>query len=110
MEKEIRKVIRSKFIEGDLAEVYQYGIETFGKVFADFFLEEMIHSISSLTFKYFIYPECKHLETKKKIYRNIILGKYLIIYRIKSEKIEVLRVLHGSQSPKKIKSIRGIRL
>ena len=110
MAKEIRKITRSKFIEDDLTEIFQYGVETFGKMFADIFLEEIIHNINGLSFQYLIYPECKYLETKNQIYRNIILGKYLIIYRIKAEKIEVLRAFHGSQSPKKIKKIRGIRL
>lgn len=110
METKVRQVIRSKFIDEDLVEIYHYGIETFGLTFADLFLEEMKHTINGLSSRYYLYPECRHLETKTQIYRNIILGKYLIIYRIKPNKIEVLRALHGSRSPAKIKAVRKIKI
>jgi len=72
-------------------------------------LRNMYQHINELPLLFLIYPECRHLETKTQMYRNIILGKYLIIYRIKTEKIEVLRAIHGSQSPKNIKAIKKIR-
>ena len=110
MGEKIRKVIHSKIIEEDLADIYQYGLETFGKVAANIWLEDANHEIQGLSYKFNIYPECKHLPTKSKMYRNIILGKYLIIYRIKAEKIEVLRAFHGSRSLKAIRSSRSIKL
>ena len=110
MEKSLRKVSYSTFYFTDLQDVYLYGRETFGKIFADIFIEEINHTVSGLSYRYNSYPECKHLTTKNKIYRNIILGKYLIIYRIKIKKIEVLRIFHGSRSVKIIRSSRSIRL
>ena len=107
MEKGLRKVVYSAFYFSDLQEVYLYGKETFGKVFADIFIEEVNHTVSGLSYKFNSYPVCKHLSTKNKTYRNIILGKYLIIYRIKAEKIEVLRMFHGSRSVKTIRSSRS---
>jgi plasmid stabilization system protein ParE len=107
--KEVRKIIRSTFLEEDLVEIYQYGIETFGKIAADVFLEQILHSINGLSFRFLIHPECKHLETKSQMYRNIILGKYLVIYRIKSSRIEVLRAMHGSQSPSSFRKVRSIK-
>ena len=50
------------------------------------------------------------LETKTKIYRNIILGSYLIIYRIRANRIEILRAFHGSRSPKVIKQVRKVKV
>ena len=94
----------------DLADIYQYGRETFGKSAADIWLENVYHEILGLSYKFNTYPECKHLSTKSKMYRNIILGKYLIIYRIKAERIEVLRALHGSRSAKIIRSSRSIKM
>ena len=110
MEKSVRKVIYSKVYYTNLQEVYLYGKETFGKVFADIFLEEINHTVSGLSYKFNSYPECRHLATKNKVYHNIILGKYLIIYRIRTEKIEVLRIFHGSRGPKTIRASRSVKL
>ena len=65
--------------------------------------------VRNLETQYLLHPECRHLETKTKMYRNIILGSYLIIYRIRAHKIEVLRAFHGSRSPKIIKLVRKIK-
>ncbi|MCF8360758.1 MAG: type II toxin-antitoxin system RelE/ParE family toxin [Prolixibacteraceae bacterium] len=58
----------------------------------------------------FLHAACRHLSTKDKRYRNIILGSYLIIYRIHDTSIDVLRILHSHSSIKKIKTSRQIRL
>ncbi len=110
MEKVIKKVIYSNAFYKDLTSIYSYGSETFGDVMAEIFQEKILHSSNGLSYMYLLYPECKHLETTTQIYRNIILGKYLIIYRIKANKIEILRALHGSQSPKIIKAIKKIKI
>ena len=110
MEKVIKKVIYSITFYEDLKFIFSYGFETFGFEMAEIFQEKILHSANGLSYMFLIYPECKHLETKTQIYRNIILGKYLIIYRIKAEKIEILRALHGSQSPKIIKAIKKIKI
>ena len=109
MEKVIKKVVYSSDFYKDLKAIYTYGHETFGETMANLFQEEILHVTRGLSYKFLLYSECKYLETKTQLYRNIILGKYLIIYRIKSEKIEVLRALHGSQNPKIIKAIKKIK-
>jgi plasmid stabilization system protein ParE len=110
MEKVIKKVIYSFTFYEDLKSIYSYGLETFGFDLAEIFQEKILHASNGLSYMFLIYPECRHLETKTQIYRNIILGKYLIIYRVKSNKIEVLRALHGSQNPKIIKAIKKIKI
>ena len=110
MEKKIRKVVRSDEVVSDLADIYQYGLETFGVTTANIFLEEINHAIHGLSFQYRMHPECRHIPTKSKMYRNIIIGKYLIIFRITPERIEVLRALHGSRSPTFIRSARSIKI
>jgi len=77
-------------------------------VFADLFIEEMNHTTNGLSFQFNLHPECRSLRTKSKMYRNIILGKYLIIYRITPDKIEVLRAFHSSRSASKIRTARSI--
>ncbi|MEC4004076.1 type II toxin-antitoxin system RelE/ParE family toxin [Flavobacterium sp. SUN052] len=111
MEIEKKKVIGSKlFEEIDVPSIYEYGEVTFGVKLADIFYFEITDSVRLLETQYLLHPECRHLETKTKIYRNIILGSYLIIYRIKSNQIQVLRAFHGSRSPKIIKSVRKIKI
>ena len=109
MEIEKKEVIASKiFEEQDVPSIYEYGEVTFGIKLADIFYFEIINSVRSLEAHYLLHPECRHLETKTKMYHNIILGSYLIIYRIKAHKIEILRDFHGSRSPKYIKAIKKI--
>lgn len=103
---EIRKkeVITSyPFVNFDVIDIYEYGLFVFGEKLASSFINEIYKYIEKLETEYLLHPECRHLETKSKMYRNIILGSYLIIYRIRANKIKVLRAFHGSRSPKTLK-------
>ncbi|MFD2908831.1 type II toxin-antitoxin system RelE/ParE family toxin [Flavobacterium ardleyense] len=108
MEIKQKEVVRSTFYLADIQDVFEYGEATFGEKAALFFYEDIRVMVLSLETQYLLHPECRHLETKTKMYRNIILGSYLITYRIKAHKIEVLRAFHGSRSPKYIKAIKKI--
>ena len=110
MEKVIKKVIFSITFYEDLKSIYSYGFETFGFEMAEIFQEKILHFSNGLSYMFLVHPECRHLETKTQIYRNIIFGKYLIIYRIRASRIEVLKVIHSSQKPSKIKAIKKIKL
>jgi len=110
MEKRIRKVVYSSAFYKDSQSIYLYGKETFGKIFADLFIEELHHTIDGLSFQFNLYPECRFLLTKSKKYRNIILGKYIVIYRITDDRIEVIRAFHSSQSVRKIKTARSEKI
>jgi plasmid stabilization system protein ParE len=110
MESRKKEVIKSSFYFIDIQDIYEYGEATFGLKLADSFFDTILNDVENLETQYLLHPECRHLETKTKIYRNIILGSYLIIYRIKSHQIEVLRAFHGSRSPKIIKQVRKIKI
>ncbi len=110
MEKKIRKIILSPNFTEDLSDIYDYGLDTFGENLAELFIGNIYQYIYELPLLFLLNPECRYLATKTQIYRNIILGKYLIIYRIKPAKIEVLRALHSSCSPEIIKAIRKIKI
>ena len=109
MEEKTRVVILSEIEKKDLFDIYNYGLGNFGESFSELFLLDIYKHIYELSLSFLIHPECLHLTIKRQIYRNIILGKYLIIYRIKSTKIEVLRTLHGSKKISTIKSIKKIK-
>ena len=111
MESKVREIVTSEIFDNiDIPSIFYYGMETFGIKLADNFIEEIYKRIENLETQYLLHPECRHLETKTKIYRNIILGSYLIIYRIRTNKIEVLRAFHGSRSPKTIKQVRKVKV
>ena len=110
MESGKKEVIRSKYYLLDVQDIFEYGEITFGENTALNFYEDLKLIVKTLETNYLIHPECRHLETKNKQYRNIILGAYLIIYRIKPNRIEVLRAFHGSRSPRIIKTTLKIKL
>ena len=109
MEIEKKKVIRSTFYLHDIQDIFEYGEAIFGEKAALYFYADLKQTVHDLETQYLLHPEFRHLETKTKIYRNIILGSYLIIYRIRAKQIEVLRAFHGSRSPKTIKQVRKIK-
>ena len=100
---------KSSFYFNDIQDIYEYGEATFGLKLADLFFDSILNDVEQLETQYLLHPECRHLETKTKIYRNIILGSYLIIYRIRAKQIEALRAFHGSRSPKVIKQVIKIK-
>jgi toxin ParE1/3/4 len=111
MEKKNLEVVTSNFFDFiDLPSIHEYGMETFGLKLADYFIAEIYVRLNELSYSYYLHPECRHLITKTKKYRNIILGSYLVIYRITPTRIEVLRAFHSSRSPKEIKKARNIRI
>src|ERR1700744_3211828 len=110
MEVEILEVVVSDLALESLQKVYEYGVETFSLNAANIFIDELTEHIERLSFNYLIHPECRFLATKSKMYRNIIHGSYLVIYRITEMQIEVLNVLHSSRSISAIKSSRRIKI
>ena len=105
-----KKVVKSVYYYKDIQDIFEYGEATFGEKAALSFFDELLIDTQNLESRYLLHPECRHLETKTKKYRNIIFGSYLIIYRITPNRIEVLRAFHGSRSPKSIKGSRSIKV
>ena len=110
MEKEKISVVKSEQYYQDIRDIFDYGAETFGLNAADAFVEELFYRVDCLFFQYELHPECRFLPTKGHIYRNIILGSYLIIYRIKTEKIEVLRAFHSKASISRLRASRKVKI
>lgn len=110
MEDQIRKVVFSDISVESLEQIYEYGIDTFAYSAATVFIEELQDRIDKLSTEYLLPPECKFLVTKSAMYRNLIHGNYLAIYRITQTRIEVLNIIHGSKNISFIKAIRKIKL
>ena len=112
MEREISRkpyVVTGKYRESRKS-IYEYSLDTFGYFQAERYLKKINESVDMLPDYYSTYPECRHLETKSRMYRNIILDAHLIIYRITDERIEVLDIIHSASSTSKIRGVSKIRL
>ena len=105
------KVVVSEQYHDDLKNIFQYGLETFGYAGAVLFYDNIERLVDNLKLEYFMYPECRFLVTKSKMYRNIILESYLIIYRITTTRVEVLRIFHSSLcTATRIRVVRKIKI
>ena len=110
MEKRERSVKYSdEFIE-DLGQIYLYGLETFGKRQSELYESFIWRLVFRLNTDYEMYPECRYIETKSRMYRNIIIESHLIIYRITPRQIEVLKIISSKKSISKIRTVRSIKL
>jgi plasmid stabilization system protein ParE len=110
METQERPVILSIIAENDIQNIYLYGLETFGKNAAETFKAELVFMIRALKNLYEIHPECRFLVTKSRMYRNIIFGSYMIIYRITPSQIEVLKAISSRMSISRIRAARKIHI
>ena len=112
MEKEFSRkpyVTSDEFLESR-TRVYNYGIDVFGYFQAERYDQKIEKAIETLSDWYTAYPECRHIPTKSRMYRNIILDTHLIIYRITDQRIEILDIVHSASSISKIRSTRKIRI
>ncbi|MDR3218107.1 MAG: type II toxin-antitoxin system RelE/ParE family toxin [Dysgonamonadaceae bacterium] len=96
--------------EEHLIEILRWSIEKFGIMQAKKYFFTISHFVERLNIDYTCHPECRHLATKSRMYRNIILDAHLIIYRITDERIEVLDIFHSASSIRKIRGVRNIHL
>lgn len=86
------------------------GLERFGYYQTNRYLDIIEQSVLGLRSNSLYYPECRHLATKTRMYRNIILDSHLIIYRICEERIEVLDIVHAASSIRRIRKTRNIHI
>ena len=105
-----KEIVLTSLAQTDIKAVFEYGAETFGFIAAKAFVAEVYMSIWGLDYQFNMYSECRFLPTKSKMYRNIIQGNYLIIYRITPRRVEVLRVFNSRVSIRKIRGVRGAKV
>ena len=96
----------SEFVEAELDAECKYFEEHYSEKYAKQFWREFYEQVNSILPAPLKYAECRFLPTKKKIYRNIVWGNYLIIFRTKSSLVQVLTLFHTKQHPNKIKQTR----
>jgi len=110
MEVKAREVVISAIAIESLEKIFEYGTETFNYSSAVAFIEELYNRIERLSTEYLLHPECSYITSTARLYRNIIHGNYLVIYRITNTRVEVLNVFHGSRKPSAIRSSKKIKI
>ena len=105
-----KKVQKSLVIKEDaLAELEEqvvYFCLNYSATYAEQFRLDFFKTVFSILPNPNIYPECRFLPTITQMYRNIVWGNYLIIYKIKPKTVEILSLFHCKQKPTKIKMLR----
>jgi len=71
--------------------------------------DELLKTVDRIEKNPLAFRECEEIPTANKIYRKAICLSWLIIYKIKSEEIVILGIIHGHRRTSKIKSLRKIK-
>ena len=109
MEKQIQIIVKEAALN-DLEKECLYLAENYSVQYSEKFRLTFFEQITTILPNPLIYPECRFLSTKRKIYRNIIWHNYLIIYKIKKQSVEVLILFHTKQRPAKLKAVKRRKL
>jgi len=102
-------LVSDKFNESR-ENIFNYTLDTFGYFQAERYLAKIRKSLDTLPEWHLAYPECRHIPTKSRMYRNIILDAHLIIFRITDQRIEVLDIVHSASSIRKIRGARKVSI
>jgi len=105
-----REVIVSDQFLLDLDEIFEFGLQTFGVKQAESYEANIWDLIENLSHNYLLFPECRHLPTKSKMYRWIILDAHVIIYRLSKSHVQVLRIIHSHKRITEMKSAKKINV
>jgi plasmid stabilization system protein ParE len=101
---QIKLSYRSAYHES-LKQVLEYSVKMFGKQVATEFYKEIRQNILRLRAMPNMYPKCRFIDsTETKIYRNIVVRSYFIVYSVVSHNITIIDIIHQSVSPDNIKS------
>jgi plasmid stabilization system protein ParE len=71
--------------------------------------DDLFHTIDKIALAPFAYKECEEIPTKTKIYRRAICHSWSVIYRIHSNEIVVLGVVHHSRRSSNWRKLRKIK-
>jgi len=101
----MKKVIIQPQFDIQLANILEFGIERFGaKVAYDFYMNVM-NQIVTLPAMPHIHPKNRFIEsTEKKVFRNILVEKYAILYSVTARLIRIITIYHTAINPKTIAS------
>jgi hypothetical protein len=101
----VKKLIIQPQFDIQMANVLEFGIEQFGMKVAYDFYKNVMNLIVILPAMPHIHPKNRFIEnTEKKIFRNILVEKYAVLYSVTVRLIRVITIYHTAINPKMITS------
>lgn len=88
------KVVLSKESKADLLEIKEF-IKTNSPKRAQAFTEKLLDRCAALVDMPYAFPIIPRYEQHQ--IRRVVHENYLIFYRVKNQRIEVIRILHGAR-------------
>lgn len=82
----------------DLKDIYQYGLRQWGKVQSDRYLENIKDQLWSLREQPLIGVDRSELLPDV---RSLPIESHTLFYRVTTDRVEIIRVLHGRQDPQR---------
>lgn len=71
--------------------------------------DKIFQSIDRIEKNPLAFRECREVPTKTRIYRQAVCMSWLIIFKVKVNKIVILGVIHSSRKPSRIRNLRKIK-
>ena len=88
-----------------LLEIANYGYELFGAKVSDNFIAKIENKVVALPKMPEIHPKNRFIEsTEKKVFRNILVDKYAVLYSVTARAICVITIYHTAINPETIKN------
>lgn len=82
--------------EDDLVAIWQYSFVTWGADQADRYLDALNEGVSRLSGNPRLGADCSHI---REGYRRLQVRHHLVYYRLQTDRIEIVRVLHDRMDP-----------
>ena len=84
--------------KADLKDIYQYGLRQWGQAQSDSYLENLKDHFWSLTEQPLMGVERPELLPGV---RSLPIESHTLFYRVNTDTVEIIRVLHGRQDPQR---------
>jgi len=98
-------IIQPKFYI-QLTNILGVGVEQFGAKVAYNFYTRVMNKVIALPRMPAMYPKNRFIEsTDKKVYRNILIEKYAVLYSVTARSIHVITIYHTAINPETIKEL-----
>lgn len=92
------KLVIAPAATGDLKDIYQGGLRQWGKAQSDSYLENLKAHFWLLTEQPLMGVERPELLTNA---RSLPVASHILFYRVTTDTVEIIRVLHGRQDPQR---------